>query len=147
MSQQRRTADLSGSGHLTIIVSMVIFVSLILIIWTLMGLQLYYLRRQRLADLEMGVAAKIGPIDGDVPLDNVLKSMRYSQVQSARENRFSLASSTATYEIRKGSFETPSNINAPRDSQWNSEERPISYFFDKVNGVFKKKKNEAPIDE
>ncbi|KAI0451363.1 hypothetical protein F5B21DRAFT_384204 [Xylaria acuta] len=147
MSQKRHTDGLAGSGHLTIVVSMIIFVVLLLIIWALMGFQIYRLRMQRLADLESGIAAEVGTIDGDVPLDNILKGTRYSQVQSARASGSSWASLAVTHETHKGSSNKSSKSGVPRTSQWYREERPVSYFFYKICGVFKKQQNETPKGE
>ncbi|KAI8953124.1 hypothetical protein F4801DRAFT_538529 [Xylaria longipes] len=117
---------------------MIIFVALLLLVWALMGFQIYCLHKQRLADIESVVAVEIGPIDGDIPLDNVLKSTRYSQVQSARASVSSWASSAMAHGTRKGSSNTSSKSDVPRDSQWYRTERPVRYFFYKICGVFKK---------
>ncbi|KAI0442923.1 hypothetical protein F4803DRAFT_550641 [Xylaria telfairii] len=131
--------SLAGSGHLTIVVTMIIFVSLLLILWTLMALQILGLREQYVADLEKAAKRGVGPIDGDVPLEDVLQTQRYTQS--------SWASSTATQQTSKGSSKPSSKSNMTRDSQWYREERPFRYFLYRAFGVFKNDKKEASRSE
>ncbi|KAH8161982.1 hypothetical protein CIB48_g6277 [Xylaria polymorpha] len=131
--------SLAGSGHLTIVVTMVIFVSLLLILWALMGLQILVLREQYVVDLERAARNGVGPVGGDVPLEDVLKNQGHF--------RSSWASSAATQETGKGSSKPSSKSDMPHDSQWYREERPFRYFLFRMFGVFKDKKNEASKSE
>ncbi|KAI1738687.1 hypothetical protein F4680DRAFT_449803 [Xylaria scruposa] len=127
MGYRRDTSSPAGSGHLAIIVSTIVFVLLLLIAWALMGFQLYQLRQQRLADLESGVA--VGPIAGDVPLDDVLKGVRYSQTQPVRTNRSPKASLAVTHEGHTGSSNTLSKSRVSHDSAWYREQYLIHYLY------------------
>ncbi|KAI1200692.1 hypothetical protein F5X97DRAFT_292612 [Nemania serpens] len=135
MSQSRDVADLSGTGHTAIVASMVVFVILTVVIWAVMGLQIYRTHKQRLADLESGAQLRGGLVDGSLPLEDVLKGTKHAHVPSARASRSSRTSWSETQEPLENQS---SRSGTPSDTRWYAEERPIRFVFHKIRRMFKK---------
>ncbi|KAI0188641.1 hypothetical protein EV127DRAFT_409453 [Xylaria flabelliformis] len=131
MGYRRDTANIARSGHLAIVISMIVLMVVLLIVWALMGYQVYHLRQQRLADLESGVV--VGSIAGDIPLDDVLKGARCSQAQSTRAYRPLRISLSVARKGRKGSFNTSSRSCAQRDSSGVEKNVPFGTYL-KISG-------------
>ncbi|KAI1163819.1 hypothetical protein F5B18DRAFT_618392 [Nemania serpens] len=129
MSQTRDVADVSETGHTAIVASMVVFVILAVVMWALIGFQIYYARKQRLTDLEIGAQVRGGLVEGNLPLDDVLKSARAGR------------SSHTSWSVTQGPRETQSSRSGtPCDSMWDAEERPIRNVFHKIGRMFNKQR-------
>ncbi|KAI0114327.1 hypothetical protein GGR51DRAFT_503939 [Nemania sp. FL0031] len=121
MNQTQDADGVAETGHITIAVSMTIWVFLVVIAWGLIGYQIHREGKRRLADLENGSAAQVGPIDGDIPLENVLNG--------TSEARSSFASWSETQDSGKAKGAMA------RDSQGSDEGPPIRDFFHKIAKV------------
>ncbi|KAI0508900.1 hypothetical protein F5B22DRAFT_649599 [Xylaria bambusicola] len=93
MMQSRDTDILSGSGHTAIVVSMIVFVSLLLLSWATMGTQIYRARKQANAgDPDVEAEAGTAMPDGTVPLEDLLKRGQTKfQTRSAQGSRASIS--------------------------------------------------------
>ncbi|KAI0875939.1 hypothetical protein GGS24DRAFT_453435 [Hypoxylon argillaceum] len=138
MAYKRDATDVAQTGHTAIAASMIVFTILCLITWSLIGFQILRARKQRLADLENGT--EVGPIDPNIPLEDVLQGSKYSDMKPVPVRVTSLGS----WPLTQGTEGTPepapsssSKSGIARDSQWYAEERPVRYFFHKIGKFFK----------
>ncbi|KAJ2970133.1 hypothetical protein NUW58_g9789 [Xylaria curta] len=141
MASQNPDTDLASSGYVTIVASMIVFVVLLLAIWALMGLQIHLLRRKHLADLEND-GVRVGPVDYDTPLDNILKGKGKARASESSREKWS-----PTQPSTNDSTNASSKSDMPYDSQWYREERPVRYFFHKIGNTFKRKDVKSQASE
>ncbi|KAI1187558.1 hypothetical protein F5B17DRAFT_315372 [Nemania serpens] len=131
MNQTRDVVDVSETGYTTIVASMVVFVILTIVTWALIGFQIYYTHKQRLADLESGVHVRGGGlVDEKLPLDDILKSTtKHANVPSTQARKAKTRASLDTQFIRSSS---------PFDSRWYAEEQPVRSAFHRISTVLNK---------
>ncbi|KAI1125513.1 hypothetical protein F5Y10DRAFT_246953 [Nemania abortiva] len=114
MNQTQDVSRVADIGHTTIAASMTTWAFLVLIAWGLIGYQLHRERKRRLADLENGTP--VGLVDGDVPLEDVLKGPNGSGTHSVRvtESSFGSWSRTQQAATRESQGESQGSSGAPR---------------------------------
>ncbi|KAI0427723.1 hypothetical protein F5Y09DRAFT_344439 [Xylaria sp. FL1042] len=134
MLQSRDVDSLAGAGKITIDVSMILFVILVIIMWTLMGFQLHRQRRQdhaETSDLEIGHAVAVP--EASISLIDLISTAYWSRRASKSSWSTSEPSSSTAPSSKSG---------VPWDSQWYREERPVRYFFHKMRNALGKQKSE-----
>ncbi|KAI1299602.1 hypothetical protein F5Y03DRAFT_397601 [Xylaria venustula] len=121
-----QTRDGLKNGKLVINITMIVWLGLVIIAWSLMGYQIYQRGKKEIAglpDLEAGTAA----VEGSVPLGDVLKQKEQTNKQSKRKTK----SSSKLQSSKSGT---------PSSSEWYYEGRPLRHFLNKVFGGDKKDK-------
>ncbi|KAI1109600.1 hypothetical protein F5Y14DRAFT_455864 [Nemania sp. NC0429] len=128
MSRARDAADLSETGHITIVASMIVFVLLTLFVWALIWFQIHTAHKRCLADLESGAPARGGTVDDNIALEDVLRNAKRVPEPDRSSHSSWPASSTS---------------GTPVDSEWYTEERPVRSAFDRIGRIFHKKKRQS----